>query len=351
MKFAKATSLLIGFSLLGLVVYETDLAEVWARLRQVGWVGIVVILACNLGAFLCDTMAWQLTLPSVRWNPSWFYQLWKTRMVGNAFNHVTPFASLGGEPVKVVLLKKRYGLGYRETSASLVVERTVNSIALAVFLVAGFVVMMAAGSLPPAYRLAAGIGLGLLSAGIFGFFLVQRFKLFSRAGGWFGRKRAGGVLSFFATVGDVEDRLITFYTRHKLRFAAAVVLGIMGWILGAVEIYYALYFLGYTVTAADALVIEAITVLVRNTLFFIPAGIGAQDGAFVLVTQAIAGSATLGLAVALLRRFREIVWILWGLAIGWGLSLSPGLPTLPETDSSEAPDAVDLRHGSTRRVA
>ena len=39
------------------------------------------------------------------------------------------------------------------------------------------------------------------------------------------------------------------------------------------------------------------------------------------------------------------------LAIGWGLSLNSGLPTLPEADSSEAPDAVDLRHGSTRRVA
>ena len=101
--------------------------------------------------------------------------------------------------------KADHGIGYCETSASLVIERTVSAIALAIFLVAGFVVMLMAGSLPPTYRAAAGIGLGLLSVGILGFFLVQRYKLFSRAGGWFGRKRAGRVMSFFDTGQTRED--------------------------------------------------------------------------------------------------------------------------------------------------
>jgi hypothetical protein len=66
--------------------------------------------------------------------------------------------------------------------------------------------------------------------------------------------------------------------------------------------------------------IEAVMELVRACAFFIPAGIGAQEGALVLIIWPITGQPLLGLAVALVRRLREILWIAWGGAIGWRFS-------------------------------
>ena len=63
----------------------------------------------------------------------------------------------------------------------------------------------------------------------------------------------------------------------------------------------------------------------RSGTFFIPASIGAQEGAFLLVYTAITGSPSLGIAVALVRRLREVLWIGWGVALGSLFSLKPAL--------------------------
>jgi hypothetical protein len=55
--------------------------------------------------------------------------------------------------------------------------------------------------------------------------------------------------------------------------------------------------------------------LVRSATFFIPASIGAQDGALLIIGAAITGQPSFGLTVALARRIREIVWAVWGLAV------------------------------------
>ena len=66
----------------------------------------------------------------------------------------------------------------------------------------------------------------------------------------------------------------------------------------------------------DAMVIESFVILVRSTLFFVPADLGTQEGAQVLICGAITGSPALGLALAAIRRARDLLWIAWGLGIG-----------------------------------
>ena len=107
-------------------------------------------------------------------------------------------------------------------------------------------------------------------------------------------------------------------------------LAFVNWLLGAVEIYYTLLFLGHPISWADAWIIEAVAQLVRTGTFFIPASIGAQEGAFLLVCGAITGSPTLGVSVSVVRRLREVIWIVWGFTLGSILSMKPGL--VPEGD-------------------
>jgi len=84
-----------------------------------------------------------------------------------------------------------------------------------------------------------------------------------------------------------------------------------------------MYFLGHPVSFVDAWIIEAVAQLVRTGTFFIPASIGAQEGAFMLVCAAMTGSPVLGVAVAVVRRIREIVWIVWGMGLGLMYTLKP----------------------------
>ena len=334
MKNLKFLYLLIGLGLLALVLAHTDLGQLWDQTVRVGW-GIGVILAIYLAAFVLDSMSWQLALLSLNFDLSNTYRIWKIRMVGEAVNNTTPLATMGGEPVKAVLLKKHFSMGYREGTASLIIAKTTNLLALVVFLVAGFGFMIATEALPSSYNLVAGAGLVAFTAGIVLFFLVQRYKISSLAGTWMAQTRLGRFLeNLLHHIHDMEDRLIHFYLRPRRRFLLALALALANWVIGALELYVTLWFLGHPVTFSEAWIIEAIAQLVRSGAFFIPGALGVQEGAFMIVIEAMTGRGVLGLAVAMIRRFREIVWIAWGMLLGGFSSFSPQIAEEVPEDTS-----------------
>lgn len=322
LKSLKIIYLLAGGALLVWVLTEVDLVAVAAEAVTVGW-GMVVLLGLYFAAFVIDSFTWQMALTAVPLNARWLYRTWKVRMVGEVFNSVLPAAGMGGEPVKAALLKRYYGIGYKQGTTSIILGKTINMVALVIFLSIGFFLMAGSG-LPTAYKSVAAAGLASFIAGTFLFFAVQRFKLTSVAGSWLSRwpfaHRIDDVLHH---IHDMDGRLVQFYTHHKGRFAGAVALALVNWLVGIAEIYYTMVFLDHPISWNDAWIIEAAVQLVRAGTFFIPASIGAQEGAFLLVYGAMTGSPGLGVTVAVVRRFREILWLLWGAVLGTLFSFRP----------------------------
>lgn len=336
MRLAKIGYLALGIALLGFVLFQADLGEAWERLRQIGW-GLAAILAVYFVAFLLDVGSWHMTLVGAPLDRRWLYRLWKLRMVGEAFNNVTPLATMGGEPVKAFLLKKLYRVGYGEGLASLVLSKTTILLALVVFLGAGFLVMLGHGALSDTFKLAAGAGLAAITIGIVLFFLVQNRGVTTRTFGRLLRGRLGHRLEgMLHHVEEFDERLVRFYTSHRRRFAGSFLLAFANWLVSVLELYITLAFLGHPVTLSEALIIEAVAELVRAGTFFIPGRLGAQEGALMVVTAAITGSPALGLAAALVRRIREVVWIVWGLGLGWAALAGLDEP-VPAVDVVRAP--------------
>ncbi|MCH7865661.1 MAG: flippase-like domain-containing protein [Proteobacteria bacterium] len=321
MRTLKVFYLLIGVALLGVVIAGIDLSDVGGQMAKVGF-GILVILAIYFVAFAIDSFTWQMTIPSIPLNGLWAYRTWKLRMVGEAFNAVMPAGGMGGEPVKALMIKKHYGIDYPEGTASLILAKTINLIALMMFLIGGFVLMIGGASLPETFETAATIGLFVLGLAVALFFAIQRFGVTSLTGTWISQwqfaKRVENILHL---IHDMDRRLIQFYTGTRGRFAVAVLLAFANWMLGVVEIYYAMMLLDYPISWSEAWIIEAVAQMVRTGTFFIPASIGAQEGAFVLVCGAITGLPSLGFSVSVIRRVREIIWILWGFVLGSMFSL------------------------------
>ena len=115
----------------------------------------------------------------------------------------------------------------------------------------------------------------------------------------------------------IDEGFARFYTQHRDRLVGSLLLSIVQWLLGAIEVYFMLYSLGHPVTLAEAWIIEAVAQLVRAATFFIPANIGAMEGGFVVICAALTGSPALGVATVAVRRLRELVWIVWGFGAGW----------------------------------
>ena len=99
----------------------------------------------------------------------------------NELSDLEPLAGLGGEPVKALLLKRRYGVRYRDAAASLVLARMTDLVAQVLFMALGFA-LIAGMDLPASFRLGAGGGLAVFSLAIGGAFLVQQRRAFSWLG-------------------------------------------------------------------------------------------------------------------------------------------------------------------------
>src|SRR6516162_2039943 len=159
MRYATILLLIAGTALLVFTLARADLGQAWSQLHDVGWSGVAVLAGLLLAASLAQAGILIQTVPTAGMTLRWTHALWKVWMVGEAFNTVTPLGSFGGEPVKAGLLKKHYGVGLREATAALVLAQTINIMALVVFLVLGFVLMLRSPVIPSAYRMTAGCAL------------------------------------------------------------------------------------------------------------------------------------------------------------------------------------------------
>jgi uncharacterized protein (TIRG00374 family) len=322
--------LLAGAGLLAVILRETDLTEVASRLQQIGLAGALAIVAVHAAGYVGLAISWLYAIRGAELRASRVYSLWKILMVGTALDTVTPLGGLGGEPAKALLLKRQLGVSYTDAAASLVITRMTDLAAQVIFIGVGLGLVLRADYLEPRERLAAGLGLAVFSAAITGFFAVQRWRGFSRFRAWlesgaFGSRELAARLSVgFDALVRVEDQLVHYYSAERRRFLLSVIGAFADWCSGAMAVFIAMWLLGHPVSAADALVIEAFVILVRSTFFFVPGDLGTQEAAHVLICTAVTGSPALGLALAAVRRARDLLWVAWGLAIGWRYSLLSG---------------------------
>jgi uncharacterized protein (TIRG00374 family) len=139
-------------------------------------------------------------------------------------------------------------------------------------------------------------------------------RLLERLGIYAGRGRA--------TLGRVDDALGQFYRTAPRRLMLSIAFHFVAWMLGSVETWLILRFLGIEVSLATATVIEAFGTAIRVATFLIPASLGVLEGGFVAIFLALGLSAPAAISFSLVRRIREVAWIAIGL-VAFALMRSP----------------------------
>ena len=322
MKLGSALALVAGLLLFGWVLGQSDLGQVAQLLANLSWHGVGWITAFFLVAWAAEILAWALTFTQRPVRAPWLWHLWLVNMVGEAMNVAMPFGSLGGEPVKAWLLKHRYGVGYREATTTLVLMQTLLALAEALFVAVGALLAITLGLLPPSIEhllSAAALALtALMMASVIG--LHQRWLRHLMAAF---ERRFGGAR--YAAIKDglleVEQALAVFARDHGRRFAASTAFFLVNWLGGAAEIWLMMQLLGWPLPFAHCWVAEAAIASIRSLTFFLPAQLGSVEAVTVYVISALGGSADIGLALAALRRVREVLWAALGLAVGAGYHL------------------------------
>ena len=73
------------------------------------------------------------------------------------------------------------------------------------------------------------------------------------------------------------------------------------------EVLIGEWLLGYAITVVEAIMIRSLTGAVRGAAFFIPNGLGVQEGAFMVFGALLGIPPSLSLSLSLIVRVREII--------------------------------------------
>src|SRR5262249_32328498 len=149
-----------------------------------------------------------------------------------------------------------------------------------------------------------------------GFFYVQLKRPFSHL--W----RAAASLDLTrivndevrASAADADALLLQFYAHHRMRLVASCACYLLAWSLGPLEIYILLVLLNEPASWQVAVLVEVFGQLIERATFMIPAKLVSQEGGKALVMAMLGYPADVGFAVGLLRRFKEMVWVMFGLS-------------------------------------
>jgi len=131
--------------------------------------------------------------------------------------------------------------------------------------------------------------------------------------------------------------LIDFYARHRLRFALSCLCYLIAWSMGPLEILIYLTLLHQPVTWMTPVLVEALGLLVERVTFLIPGKLVSQEGGKALILSSLGYPAAIGFAIGLLRRIKELTWVLMGL-----LGLTIHRMIIDRTTQMDAPSGPNL---------
>jgi glycosyltransferase 2 family protein len=287
MRILRVLLLVAGVAFLAILVAHNDPAEIFASMRRLAWrLAIVVCFPFSL-ITLFDTLGWRFAFRRDRVP---FRTLVGARLAGEAFNLTTPTAALGGEAVKTWLLRGR--APFAENLSSVIIAKTTILIAQGIFLFVGVVVAW----------IAVASDSTVLHAMLW-LLLVEVVAV-----GGFAAAQAAGLFSW----GGVARDLASFYRQEPRRLSLSIAFHLVAWLLGVVEAYLMLQFLGVDVSLATATVIEAFATAIRFATFVIPSSVGVLEGGLAATFAALGLGSTIGISFGLVRRVREIAWVAVG---------------------------------------
>ncbi len=308
----KGLLLLLGLTLLAYMIHQVGLNNILDQLIKLGFNAPIILIPYTF-VYVFDALGWRMTL-GAKAREIGFLQLFLNRMAGEAINYITPSAYLGGEPVKAYLLQK-HGIPLMDGLASVVTAKTVMVISQVLFVLLGIGLAFSSQHSNSGIIHAAALVVTLVSLAAVFLVFVQHRGMFTgilwlletlRLPAGFLKRREGKLK-------DLDATILAFYGQHRSYFFFALLFFFLGWFSGSFEIYLLMHFLDLPISLRTAISLEALATVIRAAVFFIPSGLGAQEGGNILLFTSFGFSPVLAMAFSIIRRMREAIWITIGL--------------------------------------
>ena len=271
-------------------------------------VAILCVSAWHVVSLALYTASWRLLIPA-EGRPR-FTVLVRLRWIGEAVNTLVPVAQVGGDLARAQLLAAR-STPRAAAGAALVADLALATVTEVVFAGAG---AAAWAALAAGGRFGTPIAVGLAITTMGGLVLLLLLRrgmavVLARL-----PRALRARLNFVAGgVGAVDQAMHVLAARRGL-LARAAVWRLVAWFSHVVETWVALALVGARVSWAAALAIESLSAIARTGAFVVPSGLGVQEVTLVALAHHLGVPMPAAVALAAVKRARELLVGLPGLA-------------------------------------
>lgn len=273
---------------------------------------IPVLIAVSLAGHMAGTIAWRMVMAEEAEKVS-LGELFFFRLICENLAVFNPTNVIAGDGLKGVFLDRK-GVSTQANVASVLLSRVLLIVAAIVLIVASVVylaftsmVQLPAVGIWIVVAVSLAFVIGLLS------FLLHKELYLHRLARRLHRTRLGRWITTERVrhIGDINMQLCTFYRQHKIKLSGALLMSIVHWVCGALEFYFILRFFDVGVSMLDAIVMEMGVLGFKAAGSIVPGQIGVEEyGNKVMLNMAGILSNELWLTVSLLRRGRQVFWLL-----------------------------------------
>ena len=301
-----------GAALFTFLLIREGAPQIGKAIATAGWALLAVIAYHFLVPLFLDSLAWWVLFPRAERPP--LRKIYWMRWIGESVSTLVPSAAVGGDIVRARLAAIS-GTPIATAAGTVLVELTLGVFTQAAFTLLGVVLLVnATGQKDFVRPTIIGTVIGVAAVG--GFYFVQRRGMFRFLARMIAKLANSPEWQSLVQSGETLDETVrALYGRRQAVFACCG-LTILSLILNSGEVWIALWALNLNPTFMKALILQSMVLTIRSAAFAVPAGIGVQEGGYVLVGNLLGIPGETAFALSLIARVRELGFGLPGL-ITW----------------------------------
>lgn len=310
LKFSKIALVIIALLSIVLFVINTDYNTLINEINRVGF-KFTYILFLTFTAYLLGTLGWQVCMGDKKKNISLF-QLFIIRQIGETLALFNPTSVVAGDLLKAKLLN-----AYQIDSETALKSVTVSRITATLSQLMLFIIAMLWLLLSQRQDIFS-IEVKSLIVGSIGILLVIKLALLI----WLAKplkekptvqKNSTWNRLKSSIIATLYNTKICFQQEKKL-FWYSYLFFVLHWIVGSLEFYFLLSFMGISIQPMHGLVLDMSVIIIKSMGAAIPGQIGIEELAN-KITLTIIGiqGATVWISISILRRLRQLTWIAVGI--------------------------------------
>jgi len=312
-------SLLLGLILFVFSIKQAGIGSILKSISFFPLSAIVIISLANFfAAIIISTQRWKIVIEAQDNCKISFFKVMIAKLAGFTMSYITPSVLVGGEPIRVYMIKESTGCSWEKSLAAAIIDQTVYFFSLLLLMIIGFLFLADHFSLPRSitYGFWAIIAMGVIILHMFysrviskrpgkeGFFMfiintfrLNRIKYIKNKEN--GIKRTEKIISEFFR--DKREALLKVFLLAIAEVAAYL---LTVWIIA--------FYLGAKVTIFSSISIFAIITLA--SFIPIPGSLGSMEASITFIFNLLSLGGGNGFTFSLVFRLVNIMIVIAGFA-------------------------------------